>query len=227
MQSNNTLKIIIIALAVLLIGTLAYAFWPAANNTGSTQNNTGTSTSTEDEQVVCTMDAKLCPDGSYVGRTGPNCEFAPCPAAINTDSWKTATNTKVGISFKYPAALDTKYISVNSVDDWPPKIEIINKPFTCEERIDDSSAAEQTMRREIAGVEYCVSEEVEGAAGSAYHEYKYTFAKDNKTVQVSFTLRFSGCPNYNEPQKTECEKEQASFNIDNLLKEMVKTVQIK
>lgn len=27
---------------------------------------------------ACTMEAKLCPDGSYVGRTGPNCEFAKC-----------------------------------------------------------------------------------------------------------------------------------------------------
>lgn len=32
-----------------------------------------------DNQVVCTMDAKQCPDGSFVGRTGPNCEFAACP----------------------------------------------------------------------------------------------------------------------------------------------------
>lgn len=32
-----------------------------------------------DEPVACTMDAKQCPDGSYVGRVGPNCEFAPCP----------------------------------------------------------------------------------------------------------------------------------------------------
>jgi len=30
--------------------------------------------------VVCTMDAMQCPDGSYVGRVGPRCEFAPCPA---------------------------------------------------------------------------------------------------------------------------------------------------
>jgi len=29
--------------------------------------------------VACTMDAKMCPDGSYVGRTAPKCEFAPCP----------------------------------------------------------------------------------------------------------------------------------------------------
>jgi hypothetical protein len=31
------------------------------------------------EQVFCTQEAKQCPDGSYVGRTGPKCEFAPCP----------------------------------------------------------------------------------------------------------------------------------------------------
>ncbi|MCX6823557.1 MAG: DUF333 domain-containing protein [candidate division SR1 bacterium] len=28
---------------------------------------------------ACTEEAKICPDGSTVGRTGPNCEFAPCP----------------------------------------------------------------------------------------------------------------------------------------------------
>jgi hypothetical protein len=32
----------------------------------------------EGQQVYCTEDAKLCPDGSYVGRTGPKCEFK-CP----------------------------------------------------------------------------------------------------------------------------------------------------
>jgi hypothetical protein len=29
--------------------------------------------------VACSMEAKLCPDGSAVGRSGPKCEFAPCP----------------------------------------------------------------------------------------------------------------------------------------------------
>jgi len=28
---------------------------------------------------ACTQEAMVCPDGSYVGRTGPNCEFEPCP----------------------------------------------------------------------------------------------------------------------------------------------------
>lgn len=29
--------------------------------------------------IACTMDAKICPDGSAVGRSGPSCEFAECP----------------------------------------------------------------------------------------------------------------------------------------------------
>lgn len=30
-------------------------------------------------EVACTREAKLCPDGTAVGRTGPDCAFAPCP----------------------------------------------------------------------------------------------------------------------------------------------------
>lgn len=32
-----------------------------------------------DSEVVCTMDVKQCPDGTYVGRIPPDCRFAPCP----------------------------------------------------------------------------------------------------------------------------------------------------
>lgn len=31
------------------------------------------------DHKACTQEAKVCPDGSAVGRTGENCEFAPCP----------------------------------------------------------------------------------------------------------------------------------------------------
>ncbi len=31
------------------------------------------------QQVTCTLEAKQCSDGSYVSRTGPNCEFTACP----------------------------------------------------------------------------------------------------------------------------------------------------
>ncbi len=32
-----------------------------------------------DSNIVCTMEAKQCPDGTYVQRIPPDCEFAPCP----------------------------------------------------------------------------------------------------------------------------------------------------
>ena len=48
------------------------------------------------QDVACTMDAKICPDGSSVGREGPSCEFAACP------STKTSIE-EAGISFALPA----------------------------------------------------------------------------------------------------------------------------
>ena len=48
------------------------------------------------EATACTMDAKLCPDGQSVGRTGPTCEFAPCP-------YPNAEVGALGIGFVLPA----------------------------------------------------------------------------------------------------------------------------
>lgn len=57
------------------------------------------------EQIACTLEAMICPDGSSVGRTGPNCEFSPCPtqAPDPTADWKTYKGE--GFSFKYPNGL--------------------------------------------------------------------------------------------------------------------------
>ncbi len=46
--------------------------------------------------TACTLEAKICPDGTTVGRSGPSCEFAVCPFPnVSIDS--------VGISFALPA----------------------------------------------------------------------------------------------------------------------------
>jgi hypothetical protein len=42
---------------------------------------------TEAQPMACTEEAKLCPDGSAVGRTGPQCEFAACPSPVSYE-WK-------------------------------------------------------------------------------------------------------------------------------------------
>ncbi len=63
------------------------------------------------KQVACTQEAKICPDGTSVGRSGPNCEFPACPAikpspestsSADMTNWKTYTNQNLGYSFRYP-----------------------------------------------------------------------------------------------------------------------------
>jgi hypothetical protein len=58
----------IILIAISLIATLIYIFGSQLFITPK----------------ACTMEAKICPDGSSVGRTGPNCEFSACPVATAT-----------------------------------------------------------------------------------------------------------------------------------------------
>jgi hypothetical protein len=66
------------------------------------------------KQVACTMEAKVCPDGSFVGRVGPNCEFAECPKIQDeTAGWKTYRNENMGISFDYPSTWIYQEFSCN------------------------------------------------------------------------------------------------------------------
>ena len=64
------------------------------------------------KQAVCTVEVKICPDGSSVGRTGPNCEFSPCPTPTQdpTTNWKTYTNSQFGFSLKYPPSVTTGFV---------------------------------------------------------------------------------------------------------------------
>jgi hypothetical protein len=59
-------KLLIVSIAVLIfgIGLIVYGYFSGREN---------------NEQVFCTTDALLCPNGSYVGRGGSKCEFAKCP----------------------------------------------------------------------------------------------------------------------------------------------------
>ncbi len=47
--------------------------------TGESPASGSANPSINGDAPVCTLDAKICPDGSSVGRQGLNCEFAPCP----------------------------------------------------------------------------------------------------------------------------------------------------
>lgn len=66
LKSKNK-KFLLAVVGLILLGGILYLLKPVFLK------------SLKPEQVACTMEAKICPDGSAVGRTGPNCEFALCP----------------------------------------------------------------------------------------------------------------------------------------------------
>ncbi|PJA86515.1 MAG: hypothetical protein CO141_04335 [Candidatus Moranbacteria bacterium CG_4_9_14_3_um_filter_42_9] len=74
------------------------------------------------EPRACTMEAKLCADGTYVSRSGPNCEFAACPgeSAVDTSNWQTYRNDEYGFEFQYPAGwnMDNRRISPQKIEDY-------------------------------------------------------------------------------------------------------------
>jgi len=167
-------------------------------------------------QVACTQEAKLCPDGSYVGRTGPKCEFTACPS---NDLWKTTTSN--GVTFQYPEILLTEYI--NAVD-WPPQVQVLNEAFTCTEAGSETARAGQTIKRMVDDRIYCVTKESEGAAGSIYTNYAYAFPKDRKTIIFTFSLRAVQCANYDDPQKIACENERSAFDLDSTVNRMARSI---
>lgn len=110
--------------------------------------------------------------------------------------------------------LVTKYI--HSVE-WPPKAEIMNRVLSCEE-------SEFTSKHIIGNKTYCVTQESEGAAGSTYTTYNYSFLHPkytNKTVTLTFTLRSVQCENYDDPEKNKCEAERKAFDVNKFVIEMI------
>lgn len=68
-------KLLIITVVAL---ALIFGSWAMAENANSVVSSSDTS-------AICTQEAKICPDGTSVGRTGSNCEFAPCPQLVGGD----------------------------------------------------------------------------------------------------------------------------------------------
>jgi len=67
---KNPIFVFVFIIIVFISGALLYIYNPDPTEYKNPKEEGG---------VACTMEARLCPDGSYVGRVGPNCEFAPCP----------------------------------------------------------------------------------------------------------------------------------------------------
>ncbi len=81
-KSTYILGIILVAIIAVLIGISVWPVTPPANSPVALPPVISTTTTAE----VCTQDAKECPNGSYVARTGPQCSFAVCPTHVTQGS---------------------------------------------------------------------------------------------------------------------------------------------
>jgi len=200
---------------VTFAGYLNFSIWQLAVNAAAAPV----------ENIACTLEAKICSDGSAVGRSGPNCEFGACPPVeINNtpEGWVTFTDRSLNLSFNYPVKLMTEYTS--SVN-WPPKISVSTGSFTCPETAPTNSLPARVSRRLVDNRVYCLEAMSEGAAGSVYTDYIYTTEKDSKLITITFTLRAVQCANYDDPQKTACENERQSFDLDSVIDRIVRTIE--
>ena len=136
---------------------------------------------------------------------------------------KTFVDDKTGLTFEYPDKVLTKYIDAV---DWPPKAQVLQQPFTCNETEGNIDQG-QIQKEIINGRDYCVTKESEGAAGSIYTTYTYAFPYNNETVSLTFSLRLVQCDNYDDPQKAVCKQEQALFNPDNVVDQMAESLTFK
>lgn len=133
--------------------------------------------------------------------------------------WETQTGTNN--KFMYPVDLGTKFITPN---DWPPTLSTNDTKYSCIESGSEISSEGKTSKININGSEYCLTKQNEGAAGSTYTTYTYTRPFGETEESLTFSLRFVQCDNYDEPQKSDCKKERALFDIDSVIGDIFNTI---
>jgi thermitase len=69
---------------------------------------------------ACTDDAKVCPDGSTVGRTGPDCQFAPCPGETAGITKAKKGSLRTQDAGRKPLAGIKVVARAVRDEDWPP-----------------------------------------------------------------------------------------------------------
>lgn len=101
-QKNQTSVLFMTVVSLIAIAVVAFALFSVVVRNSQNPENTSDSSMTDmsdegDAKIVaCPSDAKLCPDGSYVSRKGPNCEFSACPVVSSGGTSSSGGSTSGG-----------------------------------------------------------------------------------------------------------------------------------
>lgn len=214
---------ILLFLALIVIGSLiVFVLFSKQFFSPKNTNNDG-------GQIACDMDAKLCPDGSYVGRSGPNCEFAAC-----STTEEVSTSTPVVEAYKYYQLSLQAFGSLSNynfvhIAEWSkPMLNMFHTTFSCPTLTEDFHIYSEQIQKTMGDKVYCVSVSSEGAAGSVFKTYTYSTELNGELLSINFTAQFPQCLNYDNPQQGQCLIEQPKFEVDldNVVATIVKSLKL-
>ena len=236
---GSKIIVIFIILILVAVGYFGYTHY-FLNNADNNQENIG-----------CATEAKICPDGSAVGRTGPDCEFALCPD--ETADWLVYRNDEYNFSLSYPddffdSNQQPKLLSGDcNYDVFPSQCPNINRIVAkdlssaggdisaIENNLSSSGYWDVKGQQEIIDdVPYCLYAVGDAATGHVFNYYYYATVKDKKCLVVSLVAATENCDFYlplepgnteQEDNYTRCAEKSASQPI--LLKQIISTFKFK
>ncbi|MEK9176108.1 MAG: hypothetical protein AAB520_01550 [Patescibacteria group bacterium] len=71
---SDRIHLLVVLFLFFAIIAMLWSYFELNSGRFNYRNSPGTN-----GEKPCTQEAKICPDGTAVGREGPNCEFAKCP----------------------------------------------------------------------------------------------------------------------------------------------------
>gem|GEM_PF-1705763 len=206
------LPLLFVIVAVAAAAGIGYAI--------STQTDLFLSKSENTNIVACTEEAKLCPDGSSVGRTGPNCAFANCPAAntntaVNTNTtviptadWKTYTNTTYGFNFRYPSEFNVGGVQTSQRASFTNEtmgdisVDVSNKQYSADDLTSGQNEFSDVVQATVGPKSGYAYSYADAGCGMRYYRLPLTGA----TLFISF----GSCETNTEPMSKQLEAQVLS-----------------
>src|SRR3989338_11620391 len=204
-------------ISIYLILVFAFLFVPAFIST----------VKNAEAERACTLEAKVCPDGSAVGRQGSNCEFAPCPGEKDEDGDK-ATKTPTDDSD------DDIATSTDDSDDTATTTDDSNDTATTTDNEDEDDAfskraeerrsrvatAVQEMHRVASSTQATIGEQIRVIAQEQNQEHEQIETTLQNVSERGGFVRFFIGPDYNEIKKAEQSVEKYNEKLQKMGEEV-------
>ena len=234
-----------IIVLILVVAASGRWLWRRSVEMSATPIPSDTS-SGNDQAVFCTQDAKQCPDGSYVGRVPPTCEFeacqagapysceggecAPVRALYDTESWQIYRDDNYGFELKYP-----NDSNLNTLADGITRVALSIKPGTnliskelqiyataatsCDRlTTKTTSVVSDTGSKVINGVTFSKKSGIEGAMNQIYETTQYTTTHGSSCINLTFTLHLGNLGVYDtDPPTVPFDRTEETWTFSQIL----------